>query len=205
MAIRKNKKFIDPRYFMDEKTDVIKEELESVMEAAPMPYGIEQGRKERRAARDRERANLPRTYYGAVDDSAKRASDKAHIEGIMNAGYHKFETQFEKTFDAARKQLHPEWYPEAEEVAVEEVKGLASALWFFARSGRFVSKQDPQRAQIHFLRRLETPKWYEQFGSIVDAYINNANQQMKDKGWGPVMDQPGMNVVAQEWEHVKKI
>ena len=25
MAIRKNKKFIDPRYFMDEKTDVIKE------------------------------------------------------------------------------------------------------------------------------------------------------------------------------------
>ena len=27
MAIRKNKKFIDPRYFMDEKTDVIKEEM----------------------------------------------------------------------------------------------------------------------------------------------------------------------------------
>ena len=26
MAIRKNKKFIDPRYFMDEKTDIIKEE-----------------------------------------------------------------------------------------------------------------------------------------------------------------------------------
>ena len=31
MAIRKNKKFIDPRYFMDEKTDVIKEELETVL------------------------------------------------------------------------------------------------------------------------------------------------------------------------------
>ena len=28
MAIRKNKKFIDPRYFMDEKTDIIKEEIE---------------------------------------------------------------------------------------------------------------------------------------------------------------------------------
>jgi hypothetical protein len=26
MAIRKNKKFIDPRYFMDEKTDILKEE-----------------------------------------------------------------------------------------------------------------------------------------------------------------------------------
>ena len=31
MAIRKNKKFIDPRYFMDEKTDVIKEELETLL------------------------------------------------------------------------------------------------------------------------------------------------------------------------------
>ena len=28
MAIRKNKKFIDPRYFMDEKAGVIKEEKE---------------------------------------------------------------------------------------------------------------------------------------------------------------------------------
>jgi len=28
MAFRKNKKFIDPRYFMDEKTDIIKEEIE---------------------------------------------------------------------------------------------------------------------------------------------------------------------------------
>tara|TARA_R110000744_G_scaffold169595_1_gene287521 strand:+ start:333 stop:767 length:435 start_codon:yes stop_codon:yes gene_type:complete len=28
MAIRKNKKFIDPRYFMDEKTDVIEEDVE---------------------------------------------------------------------------------------------------------------------------------------------------------------------------------
>ena len=27
MAIRKNTKFIDPRYFMDEKTNIIKEEL----------------------------------------------------------------------------------------------------------------------------------------------------------------------------------
>ena len=27
MAIRKNKKFIDPRYFMDEKTDIIEEEF----------------------------------------------------------------------------------------------------------------------------------------------------------------------------------
>jgi hypothetical protein len=27
MAIRKNKKRIDPRYFMDEKTDIIKEDL----------------------------------------------------------------------------------------------------------------------------------------------------------------------------------
>jgi len=27
MAIRKNKKFVDPRYFMDEKTDIIKEEV----------------------------------------------------------------------------------------------------------------------------------------------------------------------------------
>jgi len=26
MAFRKNKKFIDPRYFMDEKTEIIKEE-----------------------------------------------------------------------------------------------------------------------------------------------------------------------------------
>jgi len=32
MAIRKNKKFIDPRYFMDEKTDVIKEEVEKVLQ-----------------------------------------------------------------------------------------------------------------------------------------------------------------------------
>ncbi len=31
MAIRKNKKFIDPRYFMDEKTDVIKEGLETAI------------------------------------------------------------------------------------------------------------------------------------------------------------------------------
>jgi len=31
MAIRKNKKFIDPRYFMDEKTEVIKEELKNTM------------------------------------------------------------------------------------------------------------------------------------------------------------------------------
>jgi hypothetical protein len=29
MAFRKNKKFIDPRYFMDEKTDIIKEGLEA--------------------------------------------------------------------------------------------------------------------------------------------------------------------------------
>lgn len=31
MARRKNKKFIDPRYFMDEKTDIIKEEVEAVL------------------------------------------------------------------------------------------------------------------------------------------------------------------------------
>ena len=40
MAFRKNKKFIDPRYFMDEKTDIIKEELESVLnEAHPRDPG----------------------------------------------------------------------------------------------------------------------------------------------------------------------
>ena len=31
MAIRKNKKFIDPRYFMDEKTEIIKEELSKTL------------------------------------------------------------------------------------------------------------------------------------------------------------------------------
>ena len=31
MAIRKNKKRIDPRYFMDEKTDIIKEELSKAL------------------------------------------------------------------------------------------------------------------------------------------------------------------------------
>ena len=36
MAIRKNKKFIDPRYFMDEKTDVIKEELSEGLNPANM-------------------------------------------------------------------------------------------------------------------------------------------------------------------------
>ena len=36
MAFRKNKKFIDPRYFMDEKTEIIKEELsEMLLEAGP--------------------------------------------------------------------------------------------------------------------------------------------------------------------------
>ena len=33
MAIRKNKKFIDPRYFMDEKTEIIKEEIVDIYEA----------------------------------------------------------------------------------------------------------------------------------------------------------------------------
>ena len=33
MKFRKNKKFIDPRYFMDEKTEIIKEELENLIEA----------------------------------------------------------------------------------------------------------------------------------------------------------------------------
>jgi hypothetical protein len=33
MAFRKNKKFIDPRYFMDEKTEIIKEEFENLIEA----------------------------------------------------------------------------------------------------------------------------------------------------------------------------
>ena len=32
MRFRKNKKFIGPRYFMDEKTDAIKEELSSVLD-----------------------------------------------------------------------------------------------------------------------------------------------------------------------------
>tara|TARA_Y100000310_G_scaffold261849_1_gene271375 strand:+ start:601 stop:1047 length:447 start_codon:yes stop_codon:yes gene_type:complete len=31
MKFRKNKKFIDPRYFMDEKTDIIKEELSKAL------------------------------------------------------------------------------------------------------------------------------------------------------------------------------
>ena len=32
MAIRKNKRRFDPRYFMDEKTDIIKEEVEKTVE-----------------------------------------------------------------------------------------------------------------------------------------------------------------------------
>jgi hypothetical protein len=52
MAIRKNKKFIDPRYFMDEKTDGIKEELSKVMnESMPgmEPWGPDDEKKVRQA------------------------------------------------------------------------------------------------------------------------------------------------------------
>ena len=41
MAFRKNKKFIDPRYFMDEKTEIIKEELGNTMNEGTLDPGRE--------------------------------------------------------------------------------------------------------------------------------------------------------------------
>jgi len=46
MAIRKNKKFIDPRYFMDEKTDIIKENVEmDLNDSARAPMFNKQAKK----------------------------------------------------------------------------------------------------------------------------------------------------------------
>ena len=39
MAIRKNKKFIDPRYFMDEKTELSEQPQQIVKEGAAAAYG----------------------------------------------------------------------------------------------------------------------------------------------------------------------
>jgi hypothetical protein len=183
---------------------IIKEELESVMEAAPMPYGIEQRRKERDLRRDRERANLPRTYYGAVDDSAKRAREKAQTEAII-AARSEIMNQFEETLQDAHRSVVPRTPGEdVDDFAIDDAKGAAAAFWFFRKSGRFMPHAHPNRRSNiwdwEYLARL-----FHDFKITVEGRINDANWQMKDKDWGSVMGQPGMNVVAQEWEHVKKI
>tara|TARA_R100001163_G_C4993754_1_gene145383 strand:+ start:356 stop:652 length:297 start_codon:yes stop_codon:yes gene_type:complete len=38
MVFKKNKEFIDPRYFMDEKTNIIKEEVEKPLEVSEGHY-----------------------------------------------------------------------------------------------------------------------------------------------------------------------
>ena len=69
MAIRKNKKFIDPRYFMDEKTDIVKEEIEN-----PLKTEVS------REVRDQRKAELSARNARA----ARRDKHKDSIQNRIN-------------------------------------------------------------------------------------------------------------------------
>jgi len=73
MAIRKNKKFIDPRYFMDEKTEIVKEELRDYYD------GESHSQSERDATQPRRPEELDSIK------SPERADDQQSYEMAMGA------------------------------------------------------------------------------------------------------------------------
>ena len=190
MAIRKNKKRIDPRYFLSETTYRDEEEIEQLKEAAPTPADVT-------------RAPSPSIAADYTDNQADhRSRNNALIELINSRGFSPLRDAFEKTY--RNNYNYGAEGPEGG-VPTEDAYGLAAALeWFL---------EDREAGYVWKNARVDSPREASSLEQIKKQLLETAKTGAvkatraltKDSSWGPVMGAPGMNAAAQEWEYLIKI
>ena len=122
MAIRKNKKFIDPRYFMDEKTDIIKEAT-----ATHDDYG-----REKFTHADPGGMDYQVSFYG--DTALKKMKRNMEHAGWSEEQIEKFsQLRYNNFLDASARHID-HWF----NVAMKQDWSADQILYFFDKEGKYL-------------------------------------------------------------------
>jgi hypothetical protein len=213
MAIRRNKKFIDPRYFMNEKMEVIEEDQDGP--PGPLP------------------PDVPRGFGGVAHGALGQPADPI-VQAIINIAmspkrsFHsaiiqRFEETLKKLEDAANGDGPGEWAPD------DDIIGLAATLFWFTR----VTKGSPARIRDwEQIRKVPTAinpgrgRTSRDYRTIRDTVFGryglqdmremmNTMEELATRYWlsankasadlGPVAGAAGMSPAAQEWGYMLKV